>query len=64
MNNTEKVLNAFSQSGFNRNAKIRKNELEQFLNSLMLKEKGQPFDEDVIGEIWEQSSNGRTQVSV
>lgn len=52
MNNTQKVLNAFSQSGFNRNSKMRKNELEQFLNSLMLKQKGQPFDDDVIGEIW------------
>jgi hypothetical protein len=52
MNNTDKVLNAFSQSGFSRSSKMRKNELEQFLNSLMLKEKSQPFDDDVISEIW------------
>jgi hypothetical protein len=64
MNNIDKVRNAFSKSGFNGGEKLRKTELSQFLNSLMQREKGEAFDQEVVEEIWEQSSNGKTQVSV
>lgn len=49
MNNAEKVRNAFTRSGFTGGTKIRKNELEQFLNSLMKAERGEAFDQEVAG---------------
>lgn len=64
MSNIDKVRSAFSKEGFTSSANIRRTELEQFLNSAMLREKGEPFDLEVLAEIWEQSSNGGNQAPV
>jgi hypothetical protein len=64
MSNIDKVISAFTKKGFTATSLIRKAELEQFLNSIMLNEKGEPFDLDVLAEIWEQCSNGTSQATV
>lgn len=60
----DKLRAVFAREGFSSTSTIRKPELEKFLNSLTLKEKNQPFDVDVFGEIWEQCSNGTTLATI
>lgn len=42
-------------------SRIKKSELEQMLNSIM---RGEVYDIEVIGEIWEQAANGATETTV
>ena len=61
----EKVRNGFEKKGYSSNSFINKREFVNVLNSLSvirdLKQRGEPFHEEVADELWNQA--GRDSVS-